>query len=85
MGKIFTYFIVFVIVLIGLYFLLFKAGEKVFDEHTAPLKELVGEQVVINKDTLEVVDYTSWNKTVTLDDTRTISVEYAKKNLIKVD
>lgn len=50
-----------------------------FDENTEILKELVGEQVILKGDTLLVVDYSSINNTVTLDDNRVISGELAKK------
>lgn len=87
MGKLFGGFFGILIVALIIYLLfwklIFDAGSNLFDEHTAPLKELVGEQVVIKGDTLEIVDYTSWNETVTLDDTRTIDATYAKSKLLK--
>ncbi len=50
-----------------------------YDENTNTLKELVGEQIILKGDTLLVVDYSSINNTVTLDDNRKISGELAKK------
>jgi len=55
-----------------------------FDKNTEALKELVGEQVILKGDTLLVIDYSSVNNTVTLDDNCIISGELAKK-LDKVD
>lgn len=50
-----------------------------YDEKTETLKSLVGEQVILKGDTLLVIDYSSINNTVTLEDNHEISGELAKK------
>ena len=88
MKRLFGTFTILVILLIAvtiaiyIYFLIGKAAVdeyNKFDENTEVLKELVGEEVILKGDTLLVIDYSSFNDNVTLEDGRKISGELAKK------
>lgn len=43
----------------------------------------VGERTVIEKDTLSIVDYSTFNETYTLSDGNKVNRFYAEKNLVK--
>ena len=86
MKRLFGTFTILVILLIAgtiaIYFLIGKTAideYNKFDEYTEVLKELVGEEVILKGDTLLVIDYSSFNDNVTLEDGRKISGELAKK------
>lgn len=47
------------------------------------MKELVGEKVLIENDTLTIIDYSLIKSNYTLNNENVISKEYAKKNIVK--
>lgn len=81
--KFFAAFIVMALLTIAGYFLFWtiviKAGSKAYEDASEPLKEYVGDTVVINKDTLIVVDYSTWNSTLELSNGTSVDVELIKK------
>ncbi len=46
-------------------------------------EEYLGEKVVIQQDTLEIVDYSLWKGTVILENGKEINSKYADKKLLK--
>ncbi len=72
--------------LIGLgYYILIGVGISAINDVNEDAKALVGEQIVLKGDTLEIIDYSIIESTYTLEDSREVSFEYAKKKLIKND
>lgn len=56
---------------------------KTIDETSEEYKELVGEKIIIDKDTLLVTDYSVWLRKFYLSNGSEVSKEYAKKKVIK--
>lgn len=87
MGKILTGFLGLAFVIFLIWLLVWKfiidTGQDIYEEKSEPLKELVGEQVLINGDTLEVVNYNTLNQTVTLDNDVKIDAELARSKVIE--
>ena len=85
MRKLFGIFaIMVVLLLVGVLVFYVFVGKTALDEYnkyeenTEELKELVGEEVILKGDTLLVIDYSSFNNTITLEDKREISGDLAK-------
>jgi hypothetical protein len=57
-------------------------ANKINDEINS-YKEYLGEKVVIQQDTLEIVDYSLWRSTLTLENGKEINSTYADKKLLK--
>lgn len=66
--------------------IIFNAIEKVsteVDNKTAEVKKFVGEKIVIDNDTLTIVDYSIIESSYTLSNGTKIAFDFAKKSLIK--
>lgn len=68
------------LIILGLVLLIiFDTFVKRFEHDTQFFKESLGKTVVIQKDTLKIIDYSLFNETFTLSDGRKVS-----KDLIKI-
>ncbi len=74
-----AFFIIFIAVMI---FLLHKLSVSI-DEYDKSIKELVGKQVVIGKDTLTVIDYSTLQKTYKLSNGIDYNMDFIKSKTIK--
>lgn len=77
-----------VVLIVLFYYLIFHMIFSVVDKVDATIdanKELVGESVVINKDTLMIINYDVIHNEYDLKGGETISVELANKLLIKTE
>jgi hypothetical protein len=46
-------------------------------------KELIGEKIIISKDTVLLIDYNFFKNSLYTEDNRIVSLEFAQKNLLK--
>jgi hypothetical protein len=83
MGKMLVIFVISSLCVLFIYYLVAKTAIGVYDETAAPIKELVGEKVIFQGDTLSVIDYSFLKSTVTLSNGTVVNDEFAK-NLDKV-
>ena len=72
-------FIIMILLIIGGITILTNFVANKFDEKNKSLKEFVGGQIILKSDTLLVIDYSFINNTITLEDNREISGDFAKK------
>ena len=83
MKGIFGMFVGFMILMVIAYYSVIGLIGKTIVDSINEIEELVGREVVLKGDTLEIVDFSFINSTCTLDDGRVISSKYAEKKLIK--
>lgn len=78
--------VILVAIVLALVFFFFrglkKSSEK-SDLETKHHKEMIGKKVVLEKDTLTIIDFSKWNETYTLSNGVKIDFEVANNNLIK--
>lgn len=71
---------IFFIIAIGIYFTfiasVFNFANDKYNEKSQTLKEFVGDTVILNKDTLFVVDYSTFNNTLTLSNGVEVGSEF---------
>jgi len=73
--------IILIIITLGILYSFYFVGSLVHSEINN-FKSFVGQQVVIKKDTLLVVDYSYWKNTLILSTGTSVNIKFAKNNLV---
>lgn len=73
--KLFTYGVIVIFVCIIMVFLLFKNAINRFEEADAIINKVIGTQIILNGDTLLVIDYNLWKNHYILNDGTQISTK----------
>ena len=72
---------------VGLFFILtFSISglvNKALDESTQPYKEMINKRVVVEKDTLTVIDYSAIKDEIILSNGKIVALKYAQLNTVK--
>ena len=71
--------IAFVILIFSVNFLVTTA----IDKSTQPYKEMINKQIVIEKDTLTVIDYSAIKDEIILNNGKIVALKYAQLNTVK--
>jgi len=76
------YFIFLALFFCGIFFLLTKMGKE-HEKEVDKVKKYIGSKVVIDKDTLTILDYSMLNSNYTLSNGKEVSFELAEKLSVK--
>jgi hypothetical protein len=55
-----------------------------YDKGVKSFSMMIDKKVILEKDTLQVVDYSIWNGTYTLSNGKYVSKEYVKRHLVEI-
>jgi len=75
--------IAFVMLICVVLFSITNAISDTYNETVIPLKEMVGERVVINDDTLQIINYSTIDEILILENGTKIDINFAQKNKIE--
>lgn len=70
------------LVVCSLYFLLMKGIGKSLKDEQDKYKVQVGKKIVVGKDTLQILDYSTWQENFTLSNGTTVSYDFVQKQLL---
>lgn len=75
------------LVAVGLFFILtFSIGgliDRAVDESTQPYKQMINKKVIVDKDTLTVIDYSALKDEIILSNGKIVALKYAQLNTVK--
>jgi hypothetical protein len=70
--------------LVGVFlFYIFIIANNIVDDSIKPYKEIINKKVLIEKDTLTVIDYSAIKNEIILSNGKTVALKYAQLNTIK--
>jgi len=81
-----SFFAISIILTVLIYGMIFMIGKSVVNSYNSyedSVKIMVGDKVLLEKDTLSIIDYSLVNKTYELSNGSNISFDFAKKNKMK--
>jgi len=82
--KEFAGFLAFIIIVV-LFTISLRRCTSIITEADEQYKEYVGEKIVLENDTLTIIDYSIWRENVTLSNGTTVNIDFAKKNLVETN
>lgn len=82
--KSFAGFLVFIIIVV-LFIISARRCTGIIIEADEEYKEYVGERIVLENDTLTIINYSIWRENVTLSNGTIVNIDFAKKNLIETN